>query len=262
MTAEIIIFSPTGTTRTLARSFAEGLGCAVTFTDITRPENRSADRDDACDFLVVATPVYEERVPDFVEEYINQISGRGRPLAVLSVYGNVGYGKSLVQLRQYALDHDFHLIGAGLFIGEHSFATAQVPVAYGRPDDADLNTAVNFGKRVRDKLDTGDFETVSVPSSKPPFIMRLVPSAGARLFVKQPSANAALCKHCGVCAKLCPVAAIDADTVTVDGAKCIRCFACVKGCPFHAMSSSFRLKLFERVFLSFGKKRGNNQLYI
>ena len=262
MTAEIILFSPTGTTRKIARSFAAGLGFEICYTDITQPSGRSAVTHRDSDFVVIASPVYEERVPELMLDYIKYIDGKERPLAILSIYGNVGYGQSLAQLKQYAAEHNFRLIAAGLFIGEHSFAGPQLPVAYGRPDQTDLAEAESFGKLVRNKLDTENLQMIDVPSSKPPFLMRMVPSAGAQLFVKQPSPDTALCTNCGLCAKLCPVGAIDESTITVDNTKCIRCLACVKGCPRKAMTSSFRMRLFERVFKSFGKKHKNNEIFV
>ncbi len=262
MKTDIIFFSPTGTTRKIVHAFADGLGCEVCFTDITQPENRNALKQKDCGLMVIASPVYEENVPKLVLDCIKSLDGKGRPLAVISVYGNVGFGKSLVRLKQYALAHNFRFIGAGLFIGEHTFAGPELPVALGRPDAADLAEAVEFGKMVRDKLESGDLSPVCVPASRPPLVMRLVPNGGTRLFVKLPELDAGLCTRCKLCAKTCPTGAIDSKTFAVDGKKCIRCFACVKGCAQKARTAPFRLKLFARVFRTFGRVRKDNQIFV
>ena len=39
------------------------------------------------------------------------------------------------------------------------------------------------------------------------------------------------CNHCNVCVKLCPMGAIDNDTLEINENQCLRCFCCVKRCP-------------------------------
>jgi len=58
-------FSPTGTTRAVARGIARGMDPgAVELLDLTRPDARSRPLDAAEDeLLVVAVPVYMGRVP-------------------------------------------------------------------------------------------------------------------------------------------------------------------------------------------------------
>jgi ferredoxin len=50
-----------------------------------------------------------------------------------------------------------------------------------------------------------------------------------------PVTREAACTVCGMCASVCPTAAITInDSVTTEIALCIRCCACIKACPEEA----------------------------
>ena len=66
---------------------------------------------------------------------------------------------------------------------------------------------------------------VSVPGNRP------YKKAGGAGLVPKPSKA---CVKCGVCAKNCPVQAIDSVTLSADTKKCISCMRCVKQCPHNA----------------------------
>ena len=265
MNAQIIYFSATGTTRKIVEAFARGLNCEVRFSDITHPQNRKEADPIESDLVVIALPVYRERIPGFIYHYLEKLDGKGKPLVALPVYGNVGYGVSLIQFAEYAATYHFRLIAAGTFVGEHSFASEKTPIAYGRPDPDDLAEAEAFGKRVREKYDAGNFGTVAVTKQQPPLLIALMskmPDSFVRFLVKQPRLNKTICTRCGACAKKCPVGAIAPDTLQIDEKKCVRCFACVKGCPRIARNADFRFKLFALVFNRLGKKRRQNRVII
>jgi NADH-quinone oxidoreductase subunit F len=65
--------------------------------------------------------------------------------------------------------------------------------------------------------------------------------AGSCAKLKQIYIEAALCKGCSKCAKVCPVGAISGQikqSYVIDAAKCIKCGACVDVCPFHAVKEA------------------------
>lgn len=260
MNALIIYFSATGTTGKLVKAFAKGLDCDVTFCDITKPQSRLEAVSIEHDMVVIAVPIYGERIPSFIYDYLKLIDGRKRPLVGISVYGNMGYGISLEQFEAYSRENNFFLIGAGMFIGEHTYANKDIPVAYARPDEADLLQAMGFGRKIREKFDAGNLNTITVPKSGMPKFITKFPDSGTRFLIKQPAIDEKLCNYCKACAIKCPVGAIDYKTLHIDEKKCVRCYACVKGCPKAARRAEFRISLFGKIFKFLGRKRKENQI--
>ena len=125
-------------------------------------------------------------------------------------------------------------IASAAYIGEHSFADADKPVALGRPDAQDLAHARAFGQRVREKLDaaaTGaDLTPVQTPGARPY-------EGRTQLWDVDFIAVSEACTQCGLCVELCPVEAIDPrDSSVIDQVACITCCACIKACPQQARS--------------------------
>ena len=71
---------------------------------------------------------------------------------------------------------------------------------------------------------------------------KILPKNSARIFTKTPFADMSICNHCGVCVKLCPMNAINKDTLKINEDECIRCFCCVKRCPKKARKIIYKPK--------------------
>ena len=258
MRIQLITFSATGTTNRIAEAFAEGVGGEAQHVDLTAPENRTKPIAVNAELVVLAAPVYGERIPSLYWNAIDQLEGRDTPLVGLAVYGNIGFGIGLVQFADYAKTHGFRLVGLGAFVGEHSYSNETLDVGYGRPDAGDLQDASGFGKLMREKLICGDFSYPDIPKPGIPKFVTKFPDAGTRLLIKQPSVDHALCVNCGICVSACPVAAIDAETLVITEKNCLRCYACVKKCLKNARRAVFRLAPFRKIFAKAGKKRKEN----
>ncbi len=154
--------------------------------------------------------------------------GNETPAVVIAVYGNREYEDALLELRDIAVDAGFVPVAAAAFIGEHSFSSVAEPIAYGRPDTADLRTARAFGQSIREKLDSLEAVLPDVPleiPGKKPY-REYQPRSGI-----SPVTIAESCGFCGTCVEVCPMGAISlTDRVMTNSDACILCCACVKNC--------------------------------
>lgn len=230
-----IYFSPTGTTKTIVENICKGLDVSVVETiDITKPLVRSQSlqtKDN--ELLVVGVPVYMGRVPAIVSDWLNSLKAQQTPAVCVVVYGNRGIDNSLLELNDMLVKQGCVIIAGAEFIGEHSFSSAEMPVAIGRPDVNDINRAVEFGRQVNEKLiaeSLNKMNPVNIPGSFPYGRDTVVWSVD---FI----ATNDQCNNCGLCVDNCPVDAIDPNDVSIiDIENCITCCACIKNCPHHAKS--------------------------
>jgi ferredoxin len=231
---KLVCFSPTRTTRTILQSIARGISAeAPQLLDFTLPAERAGQVPPFGDELtLLGAPVYAGRVPLDAADYLSTLTARQTPAVPVVVYGNRAYDDALLELCDIAAAAGFVPFAAGAFVGEHSFSTAETPLAPGRPDERDLARAQAFGTRIKSKLEqsasVADVARVSVPGSFP-YRKRV------RLFGTAPATSAEHCTQCGECAPVCPKGAIDADDATrTDSEKCIFCCACIRVCPERA----------------------------
>jgi flavodoxin len=183
METEIIYFSATGTTRALVKAISQELNGDMHFTDITLPVNRKNVIILDSDLTIIAAPVYGLRIPNFLYDFIQQIKGNGNLLAAVAVYGNMSFGISLEQFKNFAKNNNFRLIAAGAFIGQHTYAAKTAPVAYGRPDEHDLQQAHIFGENIQKKIDMKNFEPITLPKNVLPKFIAKFPDSGTRILI-------------------------------------------------------------------------------
>lgn len=228
---KLVYFSPTGTTQKVLESIARGIaGASVEHINLTLPEKaQQAVPDCTNDLVILGAPVYGGRLPLEAIKRFKRQQGGNTLAAVVVVYGNREFEDSLLELKDLAIDLGFIPVAAGAFIGEHSFATADAPIAKGRPDSMDVQKAMDFGARIKEKISSlqssGDRMDLAIPG-------RFPYEGGPRKMDVSPVTREDTCTLCGTCATVCPTAAIAVNGgVTTDVGTCIRCCACVKNCP-------------------------------
>ena len=153
-TVQCIYFSPTGSTKKIVETVAEGTGFRLLpAVDITTPsKRRSWSGQIEGDLLVAGVPVYAGRYPALVVEPFARLIGDGLWAVPIAVCGNVRMGTCLAELCALLRKQGFTIPAAGNFIAQHSFVCDEFPVGRGRPDELDLEIASEFGADVAQRV--------------------------------------------------------------------------------------------------------------
>lgn len=231
MKTRLLYFSPTGTTRTILAEVAKGMACCdPEHIDLTRME-RGIELALADGVAVIGVPVYAGRVPELFLHRISDVTAAGVPTILVALYGNREFEDALVELRDAAISKGFAVVAAAAFVGEHSYSTAEQPIAAGRPDAADLSKAREFGALAAAKIAAGNLSPAPAIPGDFPYKER-VPLGGIA-----PDTEQVLCTLCGACAEACPTFAVAVGRSVVTVARdCIKCCACTRVCPAGARS--------------------------
>jgi ferredoxin len=229
---KLICFSPTGTTQKVLDSIGKGIDVEdVEHIDLTLAEGAQRTIPSFSDELVlIGAPVYGGRLPVDALDRFKQLKASNTLAVIIVMYGNREFEDALLELKNLAIELGFIPVAGGAFIGEHSFASEEVPIANGRPDSRDLQKAMEFGARIKEKvtaLQSADaLMELEVPGGFP------YEASGARPMTVSPVTREDICTVCGTCAGVCPTAAISINgSVATEVELCIRCCACIKNCP-------------------------------
>ena len=248
-----ITFSPTGGTKKVADILAAALHGDITSVDLTDSSidysNIAPEQDDAA---VIAVPSYGGRVPEIAVERLLKIKAYGSKAILICVYGNRAYEDTLTELFDAANSAGFNVIAAVAAVAEHSIARQ---FATGRPDGSDEEQLCGFAEKIRSKLLSGDVSNPEIPGNRP------YKKRGGKSAPPMPNGK---CVKCGLCARKCPVQAINKnDPQSVDGEKCISCMRCIVVCPRSAREiSAERLAAVGNALKDVCSVRKENAFYI
>lgn len=219
-----ICFSPTGGTKKVADLLSKELTEDILSVDLTDSGTAFSDVTlTEKDTAVIAVPSYGGRVPDTAVKRLRLIKGNDARAVLVCVYGNRAYEDTLIELMDTAKQCGFRVIAAVAAIAEHSIARQ---FAAGRPDMQDQAQLTEFAVQIRQKLSSETAKEPIVPGNHP-----YKKSGGTSMIPKPTKA----CVKCGICARKCPVQAIDReDPRLVDSHTCISCMRCISICPHSA----------------------------
>ncbi len=218
----VAYFSPTQGTLNAAAALAERISPAPQYEDLTLPANREKELAFAADELAIfAAPSYGGRTPN-VNLFAN-VKGEGTPAVVLAAYGNRHYDDQLAEMRHIVEQRGFKVIGAIGVITPHVFSEK---LGRNRPNQADRATIAAFAAKIQEKLAASQLDAIEIPGNPEPPVKEL--KTATKEF------KAENCVNCKMCVNMCPVRAIDNDTLAIDEAVCVACQRCTYVCEFGA----------------------------
>lgn len=220
-----IVFSATGRTQKIADIISSEFKNEILKIDLSKVdlENITIEEGNIC---IIAVPVYGGRVPEPAIRNLKKIDGKNSTAILIAVYGNRAVDDCLLELKDIAEEQHFKCKVAITAVAEHSMMPQY---ASGRPDEIDIKQLKGYAKQIQEKLENNELsESVKVPGKRP-----YIKSANMPLKIKVNND----CNKCGICAKNCPVHAIDIENLKItDNKKCITCMRCIEICPKKARS--------------------------
>lgn len=251
-----IYFSPTGGTKRILDIVAAAWNDEDEKEEIDLTDSRKDfskymfQKEDIC---IVAVPSFGGRVPEIAITRLSQFKSQKAKAVLLCAYGNRAYEDTLLELEESLTAGGFQCIAAAAAVAEHSIMHQ---FGNGRPDRQDEKELMEFGKKIKEKLEgENDNKNVKVPGN--------IPYREYNGLPLKPKADKR-CTQCGVCVGKCPVNAIKKEKPSLtDETKCISCMRCVSICPKNArklnkimvMAASQKMK-------TVCSTRKNNELFL
>lgn len=219
-----VYFSPTKGTKAYIEGIAKRLAEDFETIDLTIPENRNKEYHfQNNDLIIMGAPVYAGRLPQTEKSIFSCLHGSDTPAVFNVSYGNRDYDDALLEEKELLENQGFYGIAAAAWIAPHTFTDK---LGGGRPDAEDEKNMDLFAEKVQAAVSsfTTQKPDIKIKGSHP-----YKEPGGPMPFHPETLSG---CVNCGICAAVCPTAAIDKNNAQImDADQCINCLACVKACP-------------------------------
>lgn len=254
MEYDIYYFSPTGNCRTVAELLHKSVP-GGRLVDLTLTEQRAeAPMPDKEKFFTLVFPVYAERIPDILRDWLCKLPRTGAAACLIACYGSVTVGNALPNAARLVTERlGMRVIAGAELPGPHSFDCAKT----GR--DLCVNSSwteaelLLFFRAALRRVEQGGEEA---SLSRRFAVGAILPQDFlCKLGSPYPAADIHKCTHCGACEKVCPSGA-----VAEKHSLCVRCTACIRACPAGARSLTFRTGI-PGVFLQRNMKKMKTPRY-
>jgi len=248
----IVYSSPAGATKKVAEAMTDALrkqGCETFTADLADPiatatlKRRIAAS--AGHVLCVGSPVYACHAVPPVTLFVAGLPETKNGCAVPFItWGCVNSGLALYEMGSALAAKGYTVAGAAALPAAHSLLwQAEHPLGEGRPDAQELAEAQTFITAIAEKIKTGTAAIDPAALNYQPAPLRETMQSlsldGVRGVLPQKTVDAARCTQCGVCASICPAAAITLSPYPVFGTACFLCYNCVRLCPEQAIAADF-----------------------
>ena len=264
-----IYFSPNGKTKLIveyiSKYIADELKLNLELIDFTiKRENTYKYSFE--DIVIFGVPTYAGRVPNKILPSIRKLfKGEGTMVIPVVTFGNRNFDESLLELEKELTNNGFKVIAAAAFATQHSFSKK---IGTNRPDIDDIKEIKIFSQKILEKIRKSnsiedmllEYEKRDVGSYYTPLKIDGKP---AKFLKAKPITNLNLCDECGLCAKKCPMGAIDNKDFKKIINICIKCYACINIC--HTKAKYFNdsdlishIKMLEQNY----KRRAYNKIYL
>ncbi len=234
-------FSGTGTTEKIVKRLADELAENLKLTRSNIDFSLKKEREKKYSFgkediVIFGVPVIAGRVPNVLLKFLDTIKGNGALVVPIVMFGNRSYDDALIELRDILSKDGFIPVGAGAFVGEHSFSNE---LGKGRPDARDFEIVKILAQKIFENIQSEKYlkEKLYIKGETPyRWYYQPKDSKGNSIDIRKvkPKTDMKRCNKCGLCAEICTMSAIEKDAVDIVSGTCIKCCACVKKCPMGA----------------------------